>query len=272
MMNPTQTKNTLALRKGDFTTLAEALDYAAEGETGFNFYNGAGKLSVVLPYKKLQKEARSLARRLLGLGPKRGARVALVADTHPDFMRYFFACQYAGLVPVPLPASIYLGGHEAFVKQLRRLLDSCKADIAIAPEEYLAYLREAAAGLDIDFYGSTSAFVHLPEEQVELEPSGPHELAYLQYTSGSTRFPRGVMITQQTVMNNLSAMINYGIQLQQRDRIVSWLPFYHDMGLVGMVPVPLASQISVDYLSPRDFAMRQRSRCRGRMERIRRFC
>jgi fatty-acyl-CoA synthase len=258
MMKPTPTENRLPLRKGNFSTVAEALDYAAEGETGFNFYSGAGKLSVVLPYKKLQKEAKSLARRLLGLGPKRGARVALVADTHPDFMRYFFACQYAGLVPVPLPASIYLGGHEAFVKQLRRLLDSCKANIAIAPEEYLPYLREAAAGLDVNFCGSTSAFVHLPEEQVDLEPSGPHELAYLQYTSGSTRFPRGVMITQQTVMNNLAAMINYGIQLQRQDRVVSWLPFYHDMGLVGMVLAPLAAQTSVDYLSPRDFAMRPR--------------
>ena len=258
MMTPTPTKNKLPLRKGSFTTLAQALDYAAEGETGFNFYNGIGKLSAVLPYKNLQKEAKSLARRLLGLGPERGARVAMVADTHPNFMRYFFACQYAGLVPVPLPASIYLGGREAFVKQLRRLLVSCKADIAIAPEEYLPYLREAADGLDVTYYGSTNAFVHLPEEQVELDPSGAHELAYLQYTSGSTRFPRGVMITQQTVMSNLSAMITYGIELQQSDRVVSWLPFYHDMGLVGMVLAPLAAQISVDYLSPRDFAMRPR--------------
>ena len=258
MMTPTPTKNRLPFRKGSFNTLAEALDYAAEGETGFNFYNGVGKLSAVLPYKKLQKEARSLARRLLGLGPERGARVAMVADTHPDFMRYFFACQYAGLVPVPLPASIYLGGREAFVKQLRRLLVSCKADIAIAPDEYLPYLREAADPLDVSYYGSTNAFVHLPEEPVELDPSGADELAYLQYTSGSTRFPRGVMITQQTVINNLSAMITYGIQLQQSDRVVSWLPFYHDMGLVGMVLAPLAAQISVDYLSPRDFAMRPR--------------
>jgi len=102
-MTPTPTQNNLTLRRGDFTSLAQALDYAAGGNTGYNFYNGAGKLSAVLPYKKLQKEAQSLARRLLGLGPRRGTRVALVADTHPDFMRYFFACQYAGLVPVPLP-------------------------------------------------------------------------------------------------------------------------------------------------------------------------
>ena len=246
------------MRKGSFTTLAEALDYAAEGDTGFNFYNGTGKLATVLPYKKLQKEAQSLARRLLSLGVERGGRIAMVADTHPDFMRYFFACQYAGLVPVPLPASIYLGGHKAFVKQLRRLLISCKADIAIAPEEYLPYLSEAADRLYVTYCGSADALVHVPEKQVELEPSEAHELAYLQYTSGSTRFPRGVMISQRTVMNNLSAMITHGIQLKRSDRIVSWLPFYHDMGLVGMVLAPLAAQVSVDYLSPRDFAMRPR--------------
>lgn len=99
IMNPTPAENNLPLRRGNFTNLAEALDYAARGQTGYNFYEGTGRLSAVLPYRKLRKEAHSLARRLLGLGPRRGARVALVADTHPDFMRYFFACQYAGLIP-----------------------------------------------------------------------------------------------------------------------------------------------------------------------------
>ena len=193
IIKPTPTENTLPIRKGDFTNLAEALDYAARGQTGFNFYNGSANLNAVLPYKKLQKEAKSLAGRLLGLGPERGARVALVADTHPDFMRYFFACQYAGLVPVPLPAAVYLGGRQAFVEQLRRLLRNCKAKIAFAPETYLPYLREAAAGLKLNFIGSTPPFVDLPEKQVPLEPSGPDELAYLQYTSGSTQFPRGVI-------------------------------------------------------------------------------
>ena len=257
-MGPTPTKNNLTLRRGDFSNLAQALDYAARGKTGYNFYDGAGKLSAVLPYKKLQKEAQSLARRLLGLGPRRGARVALVADTHPDFMRYFFACQYAGLVPVPLPAPIQLGVRQDYAGQLRRLLHACKAEIAIASESYLPYLMKAAASLDLNFYGGTKAFIHLPEEDVQLHPSGSDELAYLQFTSGSTRFPRGVMIGQKTVMNNLANLIGLVTRVQERDRAVSWLPFYHDMGLVGMVLAPMASQISVDYLSPRDFAMRPR--------------
>ena len=127
MIEPTPTQHHLALRRGDFANLAEALDYAAGGKTGYNFYNGTGKLAVVLPYRELRKQARSLARRLLGLGARRRARVALVADTHPDFMRYFFACQYAGLVPVPLPAPIQLGIRQDYIGRLQGLLQACRA-------------------------------------------------------------------------------------------------------------------------------------------------
>jgi fatty-acyl-CoA synthase len=257
-MKPTPTQNNIAPCRGDFTNLAQALDYAAGGKTGYNFYDGAGNLSVVLGYKILQTEAQSVARRLLGLGSRRGTRVALVADTHPDFMRYFFACQYAGLVPVPLPAPIQLGTRQDYAGQLQRLLRVCKAEIAIASESFFPYLMKAAAGLNLRFCGGTKAFIHLPEEDVQLHPSGSNELAYLQFTSGSTRFPRGVMISQKTVMNNLANLIGLVTRVQDRDRAVSWLPFYHDMGLVGMVLAPMASQISVDYLSPRDFAMRPR--------------
>ena len=66
-MDPTPTRNNLHLRRGNFANLAEALDYAAGGQTGLNFYDGRGKLYAVLPYQKLQKEARTLALRLLGL-------------------------------------------------------------------------------------------------------------------------------------------------------------------------------------------------------------
>ncbi|MBW2441669.1 MAG: fatty acyl-AMP ligase [Deltaproteobacteria bacterium] len=258
MIEPTPTQHHLALRRGDFANLAEALDYAAGGKTGYNFYNGTGKLAVVLPYRELRKQARSLARRLLGLGARRRARVALVADTHPDFMRYFFACQYAGLVPVPLPAPIQLGIRQDYIGQLQGLLQACRAEIAVAAEPYLPSLMRAAAGLNLSYVGGTRAFGHLPAKDMALYPAGTNELAYLQFTSGSTRFPRGVMISQKTVMNNLSHLIELVTRVRKRDRAASWLPFYHDMGLVGMVLAPMASQISVDYLNPRDFAMRPR--------------
>ena len=257
-MDATPAANNLPLKIADFSTLAEALDYAAQGETGYNFYNGSAKLYAKLTYKELRAEARALAQRLNGLGVNRGARVALVADTKPDFMRFFYACQYAGLVPVPLPASIHLGGKDAYVAQLERLLSICQAEIAMAPEDFLPYLKEAAANLKLRFLGSPAAFDELPHSEADLRPSEPDDVAYLQYTSGSTRFPRGVMITQKAVLSNLFAILKYGIQIRPGDRAVSWLPYFHDMGLVGLVLAPMAAQVTVDYLNTRDFAMRPR--------------
>ncbi|MBW1981299.1 MAG: fatty acyl-AMP ligase [Deltaproteobacteria bacterium] len=257
-MKATPTGNKLPLRVADFSTLAEALDYAAQGETGCNFYTGAGKLQSVLPYAKLRQEARIVALQLLSLDLPRGARVSLVADTAPEFLVFFFACQYAGLVPVPLPAAIHLGGHKAFVSRLRRLLQISKSSVAMAPSGFLPFLSEAANGLDLKFYGSPAEFSVLPKADKELQPLQATEIAYLQYTSGSTRFPRGVMITQKALMSNLSGITKYGLQVRPGDRAVSWLPYYHDMGLVGLVLGPVACQLSVDYLSTRDFAMRPR--------------
>ena len=257
-MDATPTINNIPLRAGDFSTLPEALNYAAQGQTGYNFYDGRGKLSAVLPFSKLRDEAQSLAQRLSGLGLERGARMALVADTHPDFIRFFFACQYAGLIPVPLPASIHMGGRKTYVDQLHRLLISCRANVAMATEDYFPFLSEAAEGLDLRFCGTPQAYDELPEASIPLSPLGPKELAYIQYTSGSTKFPRGVMITQTAVLNNLAAIVKSGCRIRPGDRGASWLPFYHDMGLVGLVLAPLSAQTSVDYLKTRDFAMRPR--------------
>lgn len=257
-MEATPTEHKLALRPGDFESLSEALDYAARGETGANFYNGKGQLESVLPYAVLRDEAVEIARRLIGLNLPRGSRVALVAETCPDFLRFFYACQYAAMVPVPLPASIHLGGHKSYVAQLRRLLLNCRAEVAIAPPMFLSFLTEAADGLPLVFVGTPERFAQMTPSRGPIRPSGSDELAYLQYTSGSTRFPRGVMITQRTVMSNLASIIRNGVRVRPDDRSMSWLPYYHDMGLVGLVLSPMASQVTVDYLKTRDFGMRPR--------------
>ncbi|MCG6886033.1 MAG: fatty acyl-AMP ligase [Proteobacteria bacterium] len=255
-MQATPTKNNQPMRAADFPNLAAALDYAALGQTGSNFYTGRGELYAVLPYAELRVQALQLARRLCGLNAARGARVAIVADTHPDFLRFFFACQYAGLVPVPLPIPLNPGGHAAYVKHTRAMVQSCQASMAMAPADYSGLLDEVVEGLGLAFVGSPEAFDALPQQEGELQPMQADELAYLQYTSGSTRFPRGVMITQRQVLSNLAGIITEGMEMRPTDRCVSWLPFYHDLGLVGLVLVPLASQRTVDYLGTREFAMR----------------
>jgi fatty-acyl-CoA synthase len=244
------------LRRGQFATLAEALDYAATGNTGFNYYDGRGELMASLPYRELREKARALARRLQGL--PRGSRIALVAHTHPEFAVMFYACQYASLVPVPLPAAIHLGGRDAYVQHLRQMMLDCQAVAAFAPHEFLDMLRQATADLPLKITGTLADFMEMEDLSELPSPPKPDELAYLQYTSGSTRFPRGTMITQAAVMHNLEAIFTHGFFVQPDDRFCSWLPYYHDMGLVGIVLGCVASQRSVDFLGSREFAMRPR--------------
>ena len=257
-LSPTPANTNLPVKIAPYTNLVDALEYAAQGDTGFNFYDSRDHLSVVLPYSALRDEARIIARRLLSLGCERGARVGIIAETEPMFHRFFFACQYAGLIPVALPAGIQLGAHGAYVSQVRRMLKSCGASIVVAPDTHANFMAEAVEGLDLLMAGKQSDFDALPEADVEFVPLGADDPAYLQYTSGSTSFPRGVEVTQKTVLNNLMEIARYGLKLNSEDRFVSWLPFYHDMGLVGFILVPLIGQLSVDYLGSRTFAMRPR--------------
>lgn len=257
-MQPTPINKELPVKSRGFSNLADALDYAAEGKTGFNFYDHRGELEHVLSYRNLRDEAKTLARRLLGLGLKRGDRVGIIAETDPMFQRFFFACQYAGLIPFALPAGIQLGAHSAYVGQIRRMLDSCNAAIAVAPATHISFLKEAVAELDLVMAGSPEDFEDLPEAPGEFVPLGPKDPAYLQYTSGSTRFPRGVEINQETVLENLRAIAEDGLKLGNEDRFMSWLPYYHDMGMIGFILVPMICQLSADYLPSRTFAMRPR--------------
>ncbi len=83
---PTPTVNSSPQKRAHFTTLVESLEYAAQGETGYNFYDSRGNLKSVLEYKDLCANSKIIARRLSGLGLARNSRVALIADTTPEFV------------------------------------------------------------------------------------------------------------------------------------------------------------------------------------------
>jgi hypothetical protein len=252
---PTPTRlGGLPRRFGDFATLADALDYAADGETGLNFYNGKGELAVALPYRALRLRALSLARRLLGAGLASGDRVAIVAETHPDVVAAFCACQYAGLVPALLPLPPAFGGKDGYVEHIRRLVGAAQASALFVPEALVDWLAAFARGAGLKAFGTVASLP--PEGGAPLSPSRPEDVAYLQFSSGSTRFPTGVAVRQQALMSNVEAIMRHGIKLRPDDRAVSWLPLYHDMGLVGFLLASLAGQVSVDLLPPQDFARR----------------
>jgi fatty-acyl-CoA synthase len=137
-------------RLADFETLTEGLDYAARGETGSNFFSSRGQLTDSLTYGEIRERALDLAARFDTAGFERGERIALIAETTPDFLIFFYGCQYAGLIPVPLPLSINLGGHEAYVSRLRGMMTRAGVRAAVGSDDLISHLREAALGLDVD--------------------------------------------------------------------------------------------------------------------------
>jgi fatty-acyl-CoA synthase len=256
-MTPTPTtSDNLPYRRADFAALPEALDYAARGKTGFNFHTVKGELSYVLSFAELRERAIALARGLIRAGLPPRARVLLIADTYPDFMVLFLGCQYASLLPVPVSVPTTLGGRDAYIAGLRRQLEGSGATAAVAPPELVPYLREAAEELPVALIGAPEDFFALPGDGADPRPFGKDDPCYLQYSSGSTRFPLGVDIPQRVLMANCHAISHYGLEIVSGDRCTSWLPLYHDMGLVGFMLVPLATQMSVDYVATRDFARR----------------
>lgn len=253
----TPTRNAhLRQRLVGFSSLVEALDYAAGGETGYNFYSGRGELIEALPYRELRRRAEVVARRLLSLGLARGDRVALLAETRPEFLDLFFGCQYAGLIPVPLPLPTGLGARQGYLQQLRRQITGAGARAAFASQEMGEYLAAAAEGLELTCNGTPESLRDVPESMRALRPLGPDDLSYLQYSSGSTRFPLGVSVPMRALMSNAGHNVTAGLKVGPEDRSVSWLPLYHDMGLVGFIVSPLMAQCSVDLLPSQEFARR----------------
>ncbi len=243
-------------RLADFNTLTEALDYAATGETGMNFYSARGVLEIVLPYSVLRARAEDLGRRLAGMGIAPGDRVALLAATHPDFLAMFFACQYAGAIPVPMPLPTAFGRREAYIDQIKGQLRSSGARMIVGPAEFLPLIEEAGAGFGLMMIGTAKDVLERAAPSAILPAAKADDLSYIQYSSGSTRFPTGVMVTHASLMANCGAMTRYGVRNGTGDRGSSWLPFFHDMGLVGFMLGALTSQTSMDYLPTEDFARR----------------
>ena len=254
LTEPTPTADLLPRRFSDFATLSEAVDYAARGQRGLNFHDPRGNLARAYPYAEMRDDALAMAYRLSLHGLLPGDRVALIAETGPEFAALFFGCVYAGLWPVPLPLPTSFGARESYVDQLAVQIKSSAAALLLYPSEIAAMAVDAAR------VGGTAAidwsrFAERKAREVPLPAASPDDVAYLQYSSGSTRFPHGVMVTHRGLLNNLAAHA-HGMDLQPSDRCVSWLPWYHDMGLVGCLLSPVANQVSTDYLKTEDFARR----------------
>ncbi|WP_288484436.1 fatty acyl-AMP ligase [uncultured Novosphingobium sp.] len=250
----TPNTDSLPRRLADFETFGEALDYAATGKRGFNFHDPRGTLTRAYRYTELREDARQVAYELIARGFVPGDRLALIAETGPEFAALFCGAIYAGVWPVPLPLPTSFGGKDNYIEQLAVQLYSSDPKMLVGPNEIGEMTAAAAARQGCehagwnDFTAGTSVAVDLPNIQTD-------DICYLQYSSGSTRFPHGVAVTHRSLLSNLSAH-SHAMELEDNDRCISWLPWYHDMGLVGCFLSLIANQVSGDYLKTEDFARR----------------
>jgi fatty-acyl-CoA synthase len=151
---------------------------------------------------------------------------------------------------------MYLGGKDAYVERIAGMLRCAQVTLIVSPEELCGYLSEAATLARIGLVLKHSQLATVLGTGAQLTPFAADEAAYIQYSSGSTSEPKGVLITQKSVTANARAILQFGLKVTPQDRAFSWLPFYHDMGLVGFCIAPMMGQVSTDYLPTTAFARR----------------
>jgi fatty-acyl-CoA synthase len=230
-----------------FRTVAEAIarvgEFYPEHDYVFQDLQGVEKQYTFVALER-ETAARAAALQDLGLVP--GDRVGLIVIAPEDFVLAFLAALRVGVVPVPLYPPTSFASLDAYHARTSKILESAAARIVIASGELqnvLWSLVDAVPSLETlvaveQLRGSTRVPVFPVIE--------PGDLAFLQYTSGSTADPKGVMVTHGSLIANAHGVILEGAQLDagRNDKAVSWLPLYHDMGLIGFVIAPLCHGIS----------------------------
>lgn len=251
LLPPTQNSK-LKHINGDFQTITDALDYAALGETGLSFYNTRGEIEASASYKALRNTARDTALKLLSLRLGRGQRIGIIAETILDYFAVFYGCQYAGLIPCPIPYTTYMGGKGAYLERIKSLAEVAQISLICIPKSLENMCDEIATLTTTD----TLTFEQLGKRDGRgtILPLGADEPAYIQFSSGSTSEPKGIIVTQSALSSNVKGILQECIRIAPTDRAFSWLPLYHDMGMVGFALAPLFAQTSVDYISPVSFA------------------
>jgi fatty-acyl-CoA synthase len=205
-----------------------------------------------LPYRTLLAESLRIAAAFHARGFSREERIALVLPGVGDFVRAFFGISAAGLVPVPLFPPAQAGDVPTFTRQTRHLLSASRAAAVVTTPELVPLLIDSAspnatletALLTLDALADADP---IPEPV----PVSPEATALIQFTSGSTAAPKGVVLTHAGLYANVGAIAgSQGLPVRESDVGVSWLPLYHDMGLIGMLLTSIYGQADAVVISP----------------------
>jgi len=185
-----------------------------------------------ITYGDLDRASRETATGLLDYGIQRGDRVAIMLPTSCDFFVAFFAVLMAGAIPIPIYPPFRRAQIEDHLRRQAGILRNAQASLLITDAE-IRPLGALLMGLAEDLrVVTTVAELNRNVGLVKPMPASPETTALIQYTSGSTGDPKGVVLTHANLLSNIRAM-GEAMQASSRDIFVSWLPLYHDMGLIG---------------------------------------
>jgi len=232
-------------------TLIDLLCARAEGPAQTKGYTFLGtKEAQRLTYLELDREARRVATHLQMQGSV-GQRALLLFPPGLPYIVAFWGCLYAGIVAVPA----YTPRSEASLPRLQTTLASAEAHLVLSTSSLLERLERFATQLPqlaLARRVATDALDSVELADWRMPPVTSDSLAFLQYTSGSITSPKGVMLSHRNLLHNL-AIIHQAFDVTPESRGVSWLPPYHDMGLIGMILEPLYAGSDMTLLSPFDF-------------------
>ncbi|HKV13291.1 MAG TPA: AMP-binding protein, partial [Thermoanaerobaculia bacterium] len=216
----------------------------------FLSYGEGGVAEERLSYAELDARARSIGASLQAAGAG-GERVALLLPPGPDFVASFFGCLYAGAVAVPALPPRPRGADP----RLQAICRDARPKVALAAADKLPVLERAAAEIPELASALRMAPATAGAADWRRPDLGPEALAFLQYTSGSTSSPKGVMVSHGNLLHN-EELIRQAFEQSSDSVVLGWLPLYHDMGLIGTVLQPLYTGSVCYLMTPGAFLQR----------------
>jgi len=243
-----------------FQTIAEALDDLGRvfPQNTYVFQDMKG-VETTLSFPDIRAQTASRAAALQALGLSVGDRFGLIVIEPQDFVLTFLASLRVGVIPVPLYPPMSLGNLDAYAARTARILEAAGARVLVTSKRLQNLLWsqiDAVESLDRLVVVEALAEGDAAPEYPALRPD---DIAFLQYTSGSTSDPKGVIVTHAALLANVECIV-MGLSLDPvLDKGVSWLPLYHDMGLIGFVLVTICRKVNTVFLPAVRFIRKPRA-------------
>ena len=237
----------------------DRLELAADTGTGVRFvgHSVAPDGPVYVSWRQVHDEAAAVGAALQAKGLLPGDHVAILGPTSRQLMTIVRGCWMAGIASMILPLPIRMGSLEDFISSTRARTRHGDAKLILIDDQLAPFYESAPDDPPIESMGSVlPGAPNVPSgDRLEVPEYDSERLVILQYTSGSTSEPKGVMIPDRVLSANIDAACEAAL-LGTGEVMVSWLPLYHDMGLVGFLALPMTKGVDLVQAAPQDFMVK----------------